>query len=511
MLLSKASERQCELSVRGALGASRGRLIRQLLTESVLLGVAGACLGAALSAWLVRLIRLLGPEDIPRIHGVEIDSAVLIFTAVVAMLSAMLFGLIPALDLTRAKVSEALKRGGRSLTSGVRTMRWRDVLVIAEITLSLVLVVSAGLVLQSVRRLQEIDPGFKPDNVLTMSITLPPARYPDSDPAKLANFFDEVTKRLERVPGVRVTGASTSMPIADWGGWGKYFTVDEHPASRLADVPVIRYVQVTSHFAKALEIPLIKGRFFTEDDTGNRPLVAVINESAQRRFFRNENPIGKRIYPNPPDAITAKMISRPGYQPRRLTTVGIIGDVKQSGLSEPVQPELLVPDLHGTAKDNETPAHKMFLFIKADRDPLRFADVARRIVQSLDPEQPVADIATMESRLRVSLATRRFQILLFEGFAMLALFLAAVGVYGVLSYSVQLRMRDIGIRLALGAKGSDVLKTILKHGLALGLVGVFSGTVLALALTRFIASLLFGLRANDSFTFLCASLILMGL
>lgn len=510
LLLSKASARQREISVRATLGASRGRLIRQLLTESVLLGLTAAFLGTGLSAWLVRLIRLFGPEDIPRIHSVEIDSSVLIFIVLIAVFSAVLFGLIPALDFARAKVSEALKEGGRSLTSGTRTMRWRNVLAIAEITLSLVLIVSAGLVLQSLRRLQKIDPGFKSDNLLTMSVTLPLTKYPDSDPAKLANFFDEVTKRLERIPGIRFAGASTSMPIADWGGWGKYFTVEERPASRLADVPVIRYVQVTPHFAKALGVPVMKGRFFTEEDTGTRPLVAMINESAQRRFFPNEDPIGKRVYPNPPDAITAKLISRPGYQLRRLTIVGIVGDVKQSGLSQPVQPELWVPDLQGTAQENETPAHKMFLFIKANRDPLPLADVARRIVRSLDPEQPVADIATMESRLRTSLATRRFQIFLFEGFALLALFLAAVGVYGVLSYLVRLRMREIGIRMTLGANRSDVLKTILRHGLLLGLVGVSSGVALALALTRFIASLLFGLRANDTFTFLCASLILMG-
>jgi putative ABC transport system permease protein len=509
LLLSRASGRQRELSVRAALGASRARLIRQLLSESVLLGGVGACLGVALSVWLVRLIRAFGPDDVPRLQTVQIDATVLAFAAAVALLSVVLFGLAPAMGLARVQVSEALKEGGRSLTAGARTSRARDVLVIAEITLSLVLMISAGLLLRTFRRLQQVDPGFKPENVLTMSVTLPEAKYPETDPAKTARFYDELTKRLERVPGVRAVGASTAIPIADWGGWGKYFTVEERAAARLADVPGIQYREVTPHFVEALGIPVVEGRFFTQDDTGDRPLVAVINESARKRFFPNEDPIGKRVYPNPPEATIAKMLPSPGYRSPRLTIVGVIGDVKQAGLSQPAQPELFVPHLQGTVKNNQPSAPKMFLFIKADSDPLRFVNAARRIVQSLDPEQPVADVATMEQRLKASLATQRFQLVLFGGFAALALVLAAVGIYGVLSYSVRIRMHEIGIRMALGACGSDVLKMVVKHGLALGLAGVLIGTGVALGVTRLMTSLLFGIRANDAITFLAASLVLM--
>ena len=342
-----------------------------------------------------------------------------------------------------------------------------------------------------------------------MSVTLPQAKYSDSQPAKAVRFFDELTNRIEQIPGVRSAGASTAMPIAGWGGWGKFFTVEEHPATRLADVPLIQYQQVMPQFAKALGIPVIEGRFFKEDDTGDRPLVAVINESARKRFFPNVNPIGKRVYPNPPESTITKSLPSPDYRSPRLTIIGVIGDVRQFGLNRPSQPGLFVPYLQGTAKDNQTPSNKMFLFVKTDSDPLRFANVTRRIIQSLDPEQPVADVATMEQRLRVSLATQRFQFVLFGAFAAVALLLAAVGIYGVLSYSVRLRLQEIGIRMALGAGASDVLKMVVKHGLRLGLAGVLIGAALAWGVTRLMASLLFGIEAVDAMTFAGASLVLM--
>jgi putative ABC transport system permease protein len=507
LLLARASGQLRELSVRAALGASRGRLIRQLLSESALLGISGACLGVALGAWLVRLIRTFGPEEIPRLHGIEIEAPVLVFAAVVTLASVVFCGLAPAMGLARMQVSDALKEGGRSLTVGSQTRRLRDFLVIAEITLSLVLVIGAGLLLQTLRRLQHVDPGFKPENVLGMSITLPPSKYPESDPFKAAQFFDELTKRLERLPGVKSAGASTAVPIVG-STWGKYFTVDEHPASRLADVPVIQYRQVTPHYAKGLRIPMVEGRFFTDNDNADRPLVAVINESARRRFFPNEEPIGKRVYPNPPESTIAKTIP-PGYRALRLTIVGVIGDVRQSGLSSPPEPELFVPYAQGTVKGNETPSNRMFLFIKASSDPLRLVSAARATVQALDPEQPVADVTTMEKLLQSSLANQRFELVLFGAFAMLALALAAVGIYGVLSYSVRLRMNEIGIRMALGADSPEILKMVVKRGIGLGLVGVLLGAVLALGLTRLMTSLLFGVQANDGVTFAAASLILM--
>ena len=509
LLLSKASGRRRELSVRAALGASRARLIRHLLSESVLLAGAAAFLGLTLSVWLVRLLRTFGPQDIPRLHSLEINAAVLVFTAVVTLISVVLFGLAPAVSLARVPVGEVLKEGGRSYSATARTNRSRDLLVIAELTLSLVLVISAGLLLQTLQRLQHVDPGFKPENILTMSVTLPQTKYPDGQPDKAVHFFDELTRRLGRIPGVTSVGASTAMPIAGWGGWGKLFTIDEHPATRLADVPLIQFHQVMPQFAKALGIPLLRGRFFTADDTAHRPLVAVINESARRRFFPNVDPIGKLVFPNPPESIIAKTLPSPGYRSPRLKIVGVIGDVRQLALSQPPFPTLFVPYLQSTVKDNQSPSNKLFLFIKVAGDPFRFATLARRMVQSLDPEQPVADVATMDQRLHLSLATQRFQFFLFGGFAAVALLLAAVGIYGVLSYSVRLRMQEIGIRMALGAGASDVLKMVVKHGLGLGLIGILLGATLSWAVTRLMTSLLFGVQANDVLTFLGGSAVLL--
>ncbi|HEX4229784.1 MAG TPA: ABC transporter permease [Bryobacteraceae bacterium] len=509
LLLSRASRQLRELSVKAALGASRGRLIRQLLSESALLAIGGGCLGVAIGAWLVRLLRTFGPQEIPRLHGIEIETPVLVFAAAITLASVVLCGLAPAMGLTRIQVSDALKEGGRSLTAGSRTSRLRDVLVVAEVTLSLVLVIGAGLLLQTLWRLQHMNPGFIAKNVLAMSVALPQSKYPESEPFKTVQFFDELTKRLERIPGVKSVGSSTTMPIADWGGWGKYFTLEEHPASRLADVPVIQYRQVTPHFAEALQVPMIEGRFFTRDDGADRPLVAVINESARRRFFPNEDPIGKRVSPNPPESIIAKMPPSSSYRFPRLTIVGVIGDIRQLGLSRPTEPELFVPYAQGTVKDNQTPSNMLFLFIKADSAPLRLVSAVRRTVRSLDPEQPVADVATMEQLWRASLASQRFELALFGAFAMLALTLAAVGIYGVLSYSVRLRTNEIGIRMALGADAPDILKMVVRRGLGLGLVGIVIGAALALGLMRLMTSLLFGVQADDAGPFVGAALILM--
>ncbi len=509
LLLSRASGRRRELSVRAALGASRGRLIRQLLSESMLLGALGACLGVGLGAWLVQLIRTLGPASIPRLQSIGMDVRVLLFTASVTLSSVLVFGLAPALDLARAQIGDALKEGGRSLSAGTATTRFRDALVVAEVTLSLVLVIGAGLLLKTLQRLRDVNPGFQPDHVLTMSVALPEATYPSSEPAKAARFYDDLIKRLQQIPGVQAAGASSAMPIADWGGWGKYLTVEERPASRLADVPLIQYREVTAHYQRALQIPLLAGRFFTDDDVAGQPLVAVINESARRRFFANENPIGKRIFPGPPEATIRSLLPSPDFRIPRLIIAGVIGDVRHSGLRSTPEPELFVPHLQGTVKDNETSSTRMFLMARTDGDPLRFVSAARAAVQSLDPDQPVADIATMRQRLDESLAPERFQLFLFGAFAGVALLLASVGIYGVMSYSVRLRLHEIGIRMALGARAADVVKIILRKGVQLGAAGIALGLVMAFGLTRFMSALLFGVRANDGLTFAGAVFVLL--
>ena len=324
---------------------------------------------------------------------------------------------------------------------------------------------------------------------------------------KRAHFYDELIHRLEQIPGVPAAGASTAIPIVQ-GGWGKFFTVDEHPASRLAEVPLIQYRQVTAHYIRVMGIPLRQGRFFTDRDVDGQPMVAVINEAARRRFFPHESPIGKRVYPGAPESVLANFLPSPDFRIPRLTIVGVIGDVRHAGLAEPPTPELYVPYLQGTVKGNQDPSSSMVVVVKTNSDPANFVHEVRRVVHSLDPDLPVADIASMDERVRKSLGAKSFQLFLFGGFAFIALALAAVGVYGVMSYSVRLRTPELGVRIALGAQRSSVLKLVVRHGLILGVVGIVIGAALALGLTRLMQSLLFGVQANDLTTFVGAVIVL---
>jgi predicted permease len=346
--------------------------------------------------------------------------------------------------------------------------------------------------------------GFQPENLLSMSVTLPSARYPESEAGKTTRFFDELTSRLVQISGVRAVGGSTAMPIANWGGWGKYFTIDHRPASRLSEVPVIQYRQVTPDYHCMLGIRLVEGRYFNEQDGGDGALVAVTNESARRRYFANESPIGKRVFPATPEGLIKQPLGEPNFRFRRLTIVGVVGDVRHTGLMQPAEPEMYVLHRQGTSRPNEAPATKLFLFLRTDGDPLQFSAAVR----ALDPEQPVSDLATMRERLETSVAPQRFQLFLFGSFAAVGLALAAVGVYGVMSCLVRARMHEIGIRTALGASTADVLGMVVRHGLGLGVAGIVLGTLLGLVVTRLMSSLLFGIQPNDATTFFGAAAVL---
>ena len=506
LLFARASGRHRELAVRAALGAGRWRLIRQLLSESLLLGVAGAATGVALSLLLIRLIRLFGPKGIPRLQTIGIDPTVLFFTLGVTVASVLLFALAPALNVSRESESEALKDGGRSQSAGARSRRFRNVLVVAEIALSLVLVVGAGLLIRTYERLTRVDPGFQTNNVLTFSVSLPNSAYPG--PAKVAHFYDDLIRRLEQIPGVKAAGATTAIPISG-NGWGKFFSIDEHPASRLADVPLIQYREVTAHYIRAMGIPVRRGRSFTDNDVNGQPMVALINEAARQRFFPHEDPIGKRVYPGAPESVLANFLPSPDFRIPRLTIVGVVGDVRHAGLEQPPTPELYVPHLQGTVKDNQEPSSSMVVVLRTNSAPASFVRETRGVMHSLDPDLPMADIASMDERMQKSLASKTFQLFLFGAFAFIALALAAVGVYGVMSYSVRLRTPELGVRIALGAQRSTVLRLVVRHGLTLGIVGIVAGAALALALTRLMQSLLFGVQANDFVTFLGAVFVLM--
>jgi len=508
LLLSKASARDREFSVRAALGAGRGRLVRQLLSESLVLSGIGAGLGLIIGSLLLQVIKTLSPSDIPRLHGAEIDFRVLLFTAGLSVVSALLFSLAPIFDLSRVNINESLKQGGRSSTASPQANRARSVLVVAEVMLSVILAIAAGLLVRTLQRLYAVNPGFQAQDVLTMAISLPEAKYPSTEPAKAGLFYRDLVRRVKAIPGVKLAAAGTTVPLAG-GGWGKYFTVDEHPAASLADVPLIQYRQVTPDYFRALGIPLRSGRYFAEEDVADRPLVAIINEATTRRFFPNENPIGKSVLPAPPEQTVAALLPSRDFRFPRFTVVGVVGDVKQRGLSLPSEPELFVCHLQGMAKDNEEPSRSMGLIIKTASDPMNFIEPARKVVLSLDPEQPVADVKTMERRLNASLAQQRFQLFLLGAFAALALLLAAIGIYGVMSYSVCQRIHEIGLRMALGASQQDVLTLIVRQGVILSLVGIGLGIGASLGLTRYLASLLYDVRPTDPSTFVAVSLVLI--
>jgi len=504
LLLARASGRRGELALRSALGASRGRLARQLLSESMLLAAMGACLGVALSLWLVRLIRVLGPQSIPRLAGIGVNLHVLAFTASVTLASVLLFGLTPAFGSARVRIGETLKDGGRSQSPNARATRFREVLVIAEIAFSMLLVAGAGQVFRTFERVRHIDPGFRAENVLTFSVPLPDG----SDSRKAVRFYEDLTQRLELLPGVKAAGASSAMPIADLGVWGKFLTDEEHPPSGLAEAPPIQYRQVTPHYRRALGIPLLAGRFFTDSDAAEQPLVAAINETARRRLFPNSDPIGKRVFTGPPEYMIAKLLP-PGYRFPRLTIVGVIGDIRHTGLAREPQPEIYVPHAQGVNRGMESSSRKMFFVLTTTSDPKRFVAAARAAVQSLSADQPIADVASMDQRLDTSLARERFHLFLFGAFAAVALLLAAVGVFGVMAYSVRLRAPEIGIRVALGASVADVLGLVVIHGLKIGLAGIVIGVALALAAMRLMTSLLFGTQGYEVVTFVGASLALV--
>ena len=507
LLLARASGRQREIAVRAALGAGRGRLIRQLVCESLLLGLAGAALGIALSVWLIHLIRLLGPEGIPRLQTISLNPEVLVFAFGATIASVLFFGLVPALHVARAQDGDALRDGGRTRSASVGANRFRNLLVTGEIALSLVLVVGAGLLIRTFELLNRVDPGIRTENVLSFAVALPSSTYHGPEP--VAHFYSELIRRLALIPGVQAVGASTGLPIANRGGWGKFFSIEGRFASRLADVPLITYREVTPGYARTLGIPMREGRFFTDGDAASQPLVAVINETARRMYFPHESPVGKRAIPGPPEQIIANLLPRPDFRIPRLTIIGVIGDVRHAGLAQPPEPELYVPHAQGTVKDNEDSSANMFVMLKTSSDPAMFVPAVRAAMRSLDPDQPVADVATMDERLATSLAPQRFQLFLFGGFALLALALASVGIYGVMSYSVRMRTPELGVRIALGAQRGAVLKLIARHGLTLGLAGVAAGAVLAFALTRLMQSLLYGVQAHDALTFFGSALVLL--
>ncbi len=477
LLLARSATREKEIAIRASLGAGRWRIARQLLSESLLLAVIGGVLGLLLSYWLVNLVVSFSPRGTPRLDEIGIDRRALGYTMAVTVLTGLLFGTAPVWQLFKADLNQSLRDGGKGLQVARSGRRALSALVVAETALALMLLVGAGLLIRSFIRLQRVDPGFNPRNVLTAVVTLPQAVYPERN--QIAPFYSQLLDRVRTLPGVQSAAAVSSLPLAgsdsDAG-----FVIEGRPAPQPNQEPVAWYSSVSHDYFRTVGMRLIAGREFTERDHENSPRVVIISEATARRYFPNEDPIGKRIGNGRPD----------GWR----EIVGVTADVKHFGLNQDARASMFFPH-------SQQPARLMFIVARTAAEPLSLSSALRGAVVAMDKNLAVSNIRAMEEITAQSIGQERFTLLLLGLFSALALLLAVAGIYGVMSYAVAQRTHEIGVRMALGAQTGDVLKLVVTQGMVLVLAGVGIGLALALAMTRFIRGLLFGMSATDPMTF----------
>jgi putative ABC transport system permease protein len=486
LLLARSAARQKEIAIRAAMGASRTRVLRQMLTESILLSAIGGAAGLVLSILLTDVLMSMLPEGAPRIKQIGIDYRVLTFAFGISALTGILFGIVPALQASKLDFNSALKEGGRG-AEGHRRTSARSLLLIGEVALSLMLLVGAGLLIKSFLRLQEVRPGFNSHNVLVANLALP---YPKYQYEQFEEFFRQLKERLEATPGVQAAGGSMNLPLNASGyaigrGFipeGRPLTVDENKDASFSSI--------TGDYFRALQIPLLAGRTFERRDNPDAPKVVIINEA-----------IAKRHFGSPAEAI-GKRLSIWHDEKFMREIVGVVGDTKTGSLTGEGGAQIYVPNAQ--ARENF-----MGLVIRTAGDPAAFATTLRHEVQALDKDQPIYNVRTMDDVVANSLGTRRVSMQLFTVFAVAALLLAALGIYGVMAYSVAQRTQEIGIRIALGAQKGDVLRLVVRQGMILAVIGVVAGLIGAFALTRVLGSLLFSVRPDDPLTFLAISLLLV--
>ena len=499
LFLARAATRHGEVAVRKALGASRTRLVRQMLTESVLAAIFGGGLGLVLAAlgqsFVAKAASLLprdwySPSAATHIASAGIDLWVLGFAVAISALTALLFGLTPALWVPRGGLTSSLKGERWSGTGGRERGYLRDGIVVAEVALAVVLLVGAGLLIRSFLYLMRIDPGFNPQNVLTMNISLPDSRYQNA--ATMIAFERQTLERLRGLPGVKSASSVYGLPLGH-SGVGGDFTVEGQPQPALGSQPLVASkILVGGDYFRAIGIPLLRGRYFDEGDSDTAPHVVIVSESLARHYWPLEKALGKRL--------------KPGFSDDAwCTVVGVVGDTKQSGLGRAPSPAMYLPYAQAPATFM---MQDITLVLRSAADPLSLVAAARRAVQAVDPDLPVFDVATMDQLVHLSASASRFNSALLGLFAMLALVLAMVGIYGVVSYSVAQRTHEIGVRVALGAEASDILRQVVRQGMLPAVIGIATGTAGAWGVTRFLSSLLFGVRPTDPITFTLVPLLL---
>ena len=489
LLLARAASRQKEIAIRVALGAGRLRIIRQLATESLLLAFLGALAGWPMAVWGLKALLAIAPADLPRLAAVTIDNRALLFTLAITLLTAVIFGLAPALQLAKTNANETLKAGGTGGDRVVAGQRLGNLLIAAEVALALVLLVGGGLLLRTIQELHRIDPGFDDRNALAVTVQLPEKKY--SDARQVALFSRTLEQQVSTLPGVQATGVTRILPIIHDLSTGFYFEGRvREPDNQL---PQTNYSAVSPNYFAAMGIPIVTGRGFNDRDDQQAARVAIISASLAQQYFPGESPIGKRI-----NVVTGPESFR--------EIVGVVADVKQRGLTRETAPHVYEPFA-------QAPDHFLTLIVRSSIDAATLGPAIRSRVFDLDPELPLQRVSTLDTVISNSIRQQRFASVVLSVFATVALVLALAGLYGVISYSVAQRTRELGIRVALGAEVSDVLKLVLKQGMTFVLLGEVAGILGALALTRLLAGLLFGVTPTDALTFftVAISLFLVGL
>jgi putative ABC transport system permease protein len=506
LLIARATAREHELRMRATLGASRGRLIRQVLTETLVLAVCGAAVGIGIAVWLIRQIPTLGPIGLPRLNEVTIDGTVAAFAVGLTLVTALVFGLWPSRHASRVGGIGGIHTAPRTIAGGRMQQRTRRALVVAEVSLSLVLLIGATLMIVSLQRLQHVDRGFDADRVFTAIVN----RYrPDGREIFVQQFVDQVAA----IPGVRAAAATTSLPLSG-GAWTKQFHADGEPEPRsMADVPNVNYHHVTPGYFESMGAAMRRGRPFTPQDRANQPLVAIVNDTLAQRIWPDEDPIGKRISMFPPASLGKHLLPLPGGAMTfpHLTIVGVVADLRHQGLDQAPNASVFVPLAQGTlagAGDQIQGFH--YIVARTMGDPLAVASAVEDAAREHDRNAAVSDVRTMESRVSDSIARRRFAMLLLSGFAALSVVLAVVGLYGVMSYTVSQRGVELGVRAAVGASAASLLRLVMADGLRMTLAGAAIGLLLAGALSNLMTSQLFEVKAIQVSVYASMTVALIG-